>query len=258
MERITLYRVKPPRLDRKRFDSIARSLGIKAEVVEAEDAIAVRDEWRTVAYAQPGSKFGGLLFFTDQSVSLGAVSDRLPDARAVKGWADEFLKSHRLLPKAVDKVKIETRAYQTKAVTFNGKQRKEVGAKTELASDITLNGIRVVGPRAKIRMVFKTPKQPALIHRGLWEGLEVYEERDLLRENDAVGIVKHRLSQTRERKLHADVIDARLAYFAAPFCGGPDLLTPFYFIEVQYEDLGSSHGRATQGPRQLFQVPAYR
>lgn len=103
MERITLYRVKPPRLDRKRFDSIARSLGIKAEVVEAEDAIAVRDERRTVAYAQPGSKFGGLLFFTDQSVSLGAVSDRLPDARAVKGWADEFLKSHRLLPKAVDK-----------------------------------------------------------------------------------------------------------------------------------------------------------
>jgi hypothetical protein len=53
------------------------------------------------------------------------------------------------------------------------------------------------------------------------------------------------------------VVDVRLAYFATEYHGGPDLLSPYYFVEVEYEDR-TAQERQAQGPRQMLWLPAYR
>jgi hypothetical protein len=124
-------------------------------------------------------------------------------------------------------------------------------------SRAAINDRYVTGPRAKLRLVFKNDKTPAWIHRALWQRLEVFEERPLLMEDEAYRKVSDRISGRGETRKTWRMIDIRLAYFAGEFCSAPDLLLPYYFIEVEFSD-PKDQTRDRQGPRQLIQIPASR
>jgi hypothetical protein len=97
-----------------------------------------------------------------------------------------------------------------------------------------------------------------MIHCGLWEHIEVYEEREWIREHDVVKIIKEKLSSRCCDQKGYDIIDINLAYYAREFSGGPDLLAPYYFIEIEFVDSNAEKVQIAQGPRQIFNLPAYR
>jgi hypothetical protein len=57
---------------------------------------------------------------------------------------------------------------------------------------------------------------------------------------------------------YCNIISTRLAYFANEYAGGSDLLAPYYFVEVEFEDPKAKQNEIAQGPRQIFWLPAYR
>ncbi len=262
MSEVFIYKTKSQQLKPEQFTKIARNLGIRKKLVQTDEALAVHDSDCALVYGQPGSKFGGVLFFTDQSKSMGEMTEKLPDSKKVKRWADEFLNEFKLIPeKSKDRTirfNLSTMGTQTHAITFDGKERKKKKIKTEIKSKITLNDVAVVGPRAKVRMVFNDPKRPLMIHCGLWKHIEVFEKRELVREHDIIKVIKEKLARREERKVCYDVVDIKLAYFAREFEGGPDLLAPYYFIEIEFEDEKGRESGISQGPKQIFWLPAYR
>jgi hypothetical protein len=263
MANVTLYRMKPARMGPEAIAKLARKLEIDAKPVASDDAVAVRDDRRTLVYAQPCSRMGGVLFYTDQAASLGAPVKKAVDPRRAKAWADRFLEEFRLLPKPTDgkhgRFALETYGYVNEGVVFDGRSRKRMAVGTVVGSKATLDGLPVSGPRGRIKMIFKDAERPAFIHRGLWDALEPYEEREIVREHDAVAAVRGELERRRDCGTpFYDVVDVKLAYWADAFGGGPDLLAPSYFVEVEYKDLNPKDRPDLQGPRQLIRVPAYR
>ena len=264
MSNVLLYRTTPKRMRAEEFSKIAGTLGVDQKPVETDEALAAHDSTKALVYAQPGAKLGGVLFYTDQSKSMGEVPEQVTDARRAKGWSDEFLNGFGLIPERTKDEQIdfhfETTGYANDAVTFDGKERRKRKSKTEIASRITLNGIAVTGPRANVRMAFQDREIPIMIHCGLWERIEVYEERELVREHDVARAVKDKLAE-RNKCCCKDanrINDIKLAYLAAEYTGGPDVLAPYYFIEVEFEDRRAKELGVEQGPRQAFWLPAYR
>lgn len=262
MTKIFLYRLKHEKMKREKFTKIAQDLGMEIKPVETDEAIAAHDSTRALAYAQPGAKFAGLLFYTDQSKGVAEDIIKLTDEKRAKRWADSFLERFDLLPRKIrdERIKLhfETSNYQTKAVTFDGKERSKKKIKTEISSKTTLNDILVEGPRSKVRMIFKDQEKPIMMHLGMWENIEVFEERELIRKHDVFTIVKEKLAHRQKCGINYDIVDIRLAYYADEFRGGPDLLVPYYFVEVEYEDKKARELGITEGARQIFPVPAYR
>lgn len=262
MSNIYLYKTRAAHATADSFMKIARKLGIDGKSIETDEALAVNDKKRALLYGQPCSKYAGLLFFTDQSKSLGEVSEKSLSEKRAKRWADEFLKEFDLIPRKTDdrriKLSFATSSYQADAVVFDGKERTKAKVKTEVASKISLGDIPVTGPRAKVRMGFKEDEKPVMIHCGLWEEIEVYEEKELVREHDIVKTVKEKLAKRSNCKAVTAIVDVKLAYFAGEFAGGPDLLAPYYFIDVEFEDKDGREQGIEQGPRQLIWLPAYR
>ena len=262
MSQIFLYKTRAQRMEKKNFSKMAEMLKLSKKLAETEEALLAHDGVRTLVYGQPCATMAGVLFYTDQERSLGEIPEKTLDVKRAKKWSDEFLKDFNLLPQKSDderiSLKFETVAYATEAVTFDGKKRERVKVNTEIASRITLNDIPVIGPRAKVRMAFKELEKPVMIHCGLWERMEIHEEKEKLREHDVVRTVKERLDKRRCDKIFYDIRDVRLAYFAREFSGGPDILAPYYFIEIEFADDNGEKSRKTQGPRQIFHIPAFR
>jgi hypothetical protein len=262
MAKIFLFRLKQEKMTREKFTEIAQDLGMKVEPVETEEAIAAHDSTSALAYAQPGAKFAGLLFYTDQSTGVAEDVKKLLDEKSAKRWADSFLERFNLNSRKIEderiKLLFETSSYQTQAITFDGKERSKTNIKTEISSKTTLNDIPVEGPRSKVRMIFKDQEKPIMMHLGLWENIEVFEERELIREHDVYTVVKEKLINRHKGGKNFDIIDIILAYYADEFRGGPDILAPYYFVEVEYEDKKAREQGISDGPRQIFTVPAYR
>jgi len=262
MSPIFLYKTQAQRMPKNNFSKMAEMMGMGKKIVETEEALAVHDGTRALVYGQPCATMAGVLFYTDNEKSLGEIPEKTLDTKIAKRWSDDFLKGFNLLPKKTEDeridLKFETTVYYTEAVTFDGKKRERVKVNTEIASRISLNGIPVIGPRAKLRMAFKDKEKPVMIHRGLWERIDVYEERERIREHDVVSAVKESLCKRRCDKSFYDIRDIRLAYFAREFSGGPDVLAPHYFIEIEFPDDIAEKSRRTQGPRQILHLPAYR
>ena len=238
-------------------------MGIKGKPVFTDDAVLLKDDTRALAYSQSCGKLAGLLFYADQSVAWAEVADKLVADKRARDWAGALLDKFKLLPAKSDDGKIALdfalTADQTEAVVFDGKARKRVKAKTDVGATIAVNGIPVVGPRGKVRMIFKSAERPVMMHVALWESLSVYEERELVSEHDVVRTVRDKLdSRTECSKRNYDVRDVRLVYYAHEFAGGPDLLAPWYFVEVQLRDPRHNDARDAQGPRQVMRIPAYR
>ena len=262
MKKIFLYRLKQEKMKSEKFSDIAQDFRIKNKLVKTDEAIAVQDGIRALVYAQPGAKFAGLLFYTDQSKGTAEDVKKLIDKKSAKHWADSFLERFDLLPQKIKderiKMHFEIISDQTEAVVFDGKERRKKKIKTEISSKITLNDIPVEGPRSKVRMIFKDQEEPIMMHIGMWENIEVFEERELIREHDVYTIVKEKLAQRQKGGRNYDIVDIRLAYYADEFRGGPDLLVPYYFVEVEYEDKKARELGITEGIRQIFPIPAYR
>jgi hypothetical protein len=263
MASITLYRMRPARLNSEALTKISRHLGIRGIAQEVDEGIAMSNEKQALVYSQPCSRLGGVLFYIDQTQSLAEPIKKPLEEEKAKEWADEFLKKFSLLPKPHEveriQLKLDTVSYRTDGIVFDGKERKRVPIKTEIASNISLNSIQVVGPRAKIRMVFKEKERPVLIHLGLWESLEVYEEHELVREHDAVDTVREKLARrSRCGEAFYDITEVKLAYFAREFKGGPDLLAPYFFVEVEHRDEKLKAPPNAQQPKHVIWFPAYR
>jgi hypothetical protein len=143
----------------------------------------------------------------------------------------------------------------TNGVVFDGRERREVPVKADLVSRITVNDVPVTGPRAKVRMTFKTGAQPILLHRGLWERLEFAGELRVADEERVHAGVLDRLGDRRGGSPRSRILRTRLAYHAAEYTGGPDLLAPSYFVEVEHRAPGGD-GQQRQQPRQVIRVPA--
>lgn len=262
MTKIYLYRVKAAAMKKEKFAAIAKELGIKSKFIETEDALAIHDTARALAYAQPSAKFAGLLFFSDQLQATAGDVKKPIDPKSAKAWTDNFMERFDLLPGKIGderiKLRYETLSDQTEAVIFDGKERTKKKIKTEVRSQMSLNDIPVEGPRSKVRMIFKELDRPIMIHLGMWESIEIYEERELIREHDVYTIVKEKLAQRQKNEINYDIVDIKLAYYADEFKGGPDLLIPYYFVEIEYEDKKGREMGIAQGARQIFPVPAYR
>lgn len=260
---IFLFKRTIAQMPADRFGKLAASLRLKGELVKTDEALFLRNDTRSMAYAQPCAKFAGLLFYADQSVAWGETSEKLVSEERARTWAGELLKKFSLLPKQDDnkniRLEFELAGVQAPAVTFDGKERHQVKVKTDVLSKIALNGIPVVGPRGTMRMIFKGDEHPVMMHVGLWESLAVFEERELVREHDAVRTVHERLTQRSDCASRPyKVNDVRLAYFADEFRGGPDLLAPEYHVEVELRDPRAKGKESIQGPRQVIRLPAYR
>jgi hypothetical protein len=241
---------------------MAAHLALRGKPAQSEEALFVHDDTRSLAYAQPCAKFAGLLFFVDRSAAIGDIPEKLASEKRARDWATGFLDEFGLLPgKGKDeriRLDIEVAATQSEAVRFNGKERRRLKASTEIRSRISVNGIPVSGPRAKVRMIFKAGDRPIMAHVGLWESLSVFDERELVREHDVVRTLRDSLADRRACGTAYDVREVRLAYFADEFRGGPDLLLPYYFIEIESRDPRPPGKESRQGPRQLIRLPAYR
>jgi hypothetical protein len=262
MTKIAIFRTRPQKLDQERFTKLASHFGIEKKIVETEEALAVHDSARALAYAQPGSKFGGLLFFTDQTQSLGDLKEKPLDLKSAQRWSDEFLREHKLIPQKPEDPKIgfhfETSCTANEAVVFDGKERKKNWIATDISAAISLNGIPAGGPRAKVRMVFKGRKIPLVVHCAIWDKIEVFEERELVGQDEVMHAVKEKLAGRKEEKTRFGISNIRLSYFAREYEGGPDLLAPYYFMDVEFEDRRGKKMGIAQGPRQMFWVPACR
>ena len=263
MTNIQVFRIQNERLEKDKFAAIAEHLGVRGDIKATPEALFVQDKQRALAYALPGARFAGLLFFTDQSQGLGASVDRAPGNEEAERWTHEFLQRFQLGPRALDDQRIRTsfatRVLRTEAVQERdeGRELRRAPVKTDIISDLRVNDRYVTGPRAKVRLVFKNAKQPAWIHRSLWDRLDVFEERPLLSEDEAHRKVAERITRRGETRKTWRMNSIRLAYFAGEFCGGPDLLLRYYFVEVEFRD-PKDRQMTRQGPRQLIQIRACR
>ena len=260
---IYLFKRTTKKLPPELFTKLAAHLNIKGKPAETDEAFFIGDGIRALAFARSCATFAGLLFFADQSVAWGECTDKPVSEARARSWASDLFKKFDLAPKGGDDKRIRLdfglEAFQSEAVVFNGKERRRVKAKTDVMAKIALNGVPVVGPRGKVRMIFKEAERPVMVHAGTWDGLSVFEERELVRDHDVVRAVRDGLARREEcGKRPYCIRDVRLVYFADEFRGGPDLLAPEYHVEVEFRDPRYSGKEQIQGPRQVVRLPAYR
>ncbi len=261
MAQIPVFRIHNQRIENDRFGAIAEHLQMRGKLIETEEALFMQDKQRALAYALPGSRFAGLLFFTNQSESIARPLDRADGIDEVEAWTDDFIKHFRLGPlESKDeriRVSLAIKARRTESAIEEGKEGERitrVPVKLDVVSDLRVNDYHVTGPRAKVRLVFKNAQAPISMHHAQWEKLEMFEERPMLDEDEARSKVADRLLARGKPAFKWQLVSMRLAYFAGEFKGGPDLLLPYYFAEVEFVNPKDELGR--QGPRQLIQVPA--
>jgi hypothetical protein len=262
-ESICLFKRQTRSLGVAQFEALTHQLRIDGKPLVTDEALCCSDGTRTLAYAQPCARFASLLFFTDQSVAWGEASGKTIPAKRAKDWTEKLLETFELLPRRVDderiRFELELDAQETDAVVFDGKERRRIKAKTDVFSRAKLNGIEVVGPRAKARLVFKAAELPVMLHVGLWESLSVYEERERVREHDVARTVAERLTERgRCEGRSYRLCDIRLVYMAEEFRGAPDLLVPEYLVEIELRGDRHQEKNAPIPPRQVLRVPAYR
>lgn len=260
MSGIPIFKMKARQLSRNLMSEMAQYLRVKAKAMASDEGIAFSDGKRSLAYGQPCARMAGVLLFTDQNRGMAEPIKRVVPVASAKRWTDGFLKKFKLYPSPLKEEKVildfSTEAVHTDAILFDGKERRKQRVKTDVSSRILINDIPVTGPRAKVRMVFKDVERPIFIYCALWADLEIFEERELVSQHDVFLTVKEKLADRQCRTPRYTVGDVRLAYFAPKFKGGPDLLEPYYFVEIEYADPKNQKGVEIQGPRQVFWIPA--
>jgi hypothetical protein len=266
MPTIPVFRMVAPRLDRNRVSALAGALGLRGKTHDSEDAVAVQDEARVLVQAGPCAKLAGVILYVNHAGSLGAIHDAPIEPARAGEWLGRFLDRHDLnpVPPAGEHAQLEREPWArfTEAVVFDGRERRRVKARTDAGVRLRINGTPVSGPRTRIRAVFGGSENPLMVHVAAWERLETYTEGELIREHDVIAELERSMRGRKDCGMAIHVkSDVRLAYAATEeFRGSPDLLAPYYFVEIESPRRNDRPGAADPGPapRQLRKLPAWR
>ena len=146
----------------------------------------------------------------------------------------------------------------TEAVMETGEkgEAERVPMRVDVSSDVQLDGLPVVGPRAKVRAAFGDGRVPQFMHVGLWESVDVYKTGELIPKDRLHKIIDDS-ARRRERKIDLRVRDINLAYWAREYRGGADILEPYYFVEIEHLGADEQQEEGGSGPRQVLQFLAY-
>jgi hypothetical protein len=264
MSTISLYRMIAPKVDAAALRNVAKDLRLGDTLAKSDDALAIHDDSRVLVRAGSCAKFAGMLLYVNHHASLGTVHEKPIEPERAGKWMSGFLERHNLSFGKIndERARLEVTPYSryTDAVVFDGRERKRVHARTDAGVRVTLNGIAVSGPRTRIRAVFGNDELPLMAHVAVWERLEHHAEVELVRGHDVLAALEKSLKGRTECAAAFHVRNVNLAYAAAEeFQGRPDLLAPFYFVEIESPSRESKPGTAPdQGPRQLMKIPAWR
>ena len=264
MSTIALFRMTAPGLDQAQLRRVAESLRLGDRVAESDDAIAFHDDARLLVRAGSCARLAGVLTYVNHRSGLGAIHDKPIDPERAGRWLGDFIEKHSLNPAktSIDRARVELRPWSryTEAVVFDGKERKRVRARTDAGIRFALNGIAISGPRTRIRAVFGSDEAPLMLHVAVWDRLEHYADAELVREHDVLAALEKSLRGRKDCDVVVRANALRLAYAASEeFHGRPDLLAPYYFVEVESPIRGSkSRTDGGQPPRQLLKIPAWR
>jgi hypothetical protein len=261
MSTIPLFRMTSPQLNRDVLQRAAEAFRLGDKVAGSDDAIAVNDDARVLVRAGACARFAGVLLYVNHRAALGAIYEKPIDPEPAGRWLGEFLEKHSLGPGKVDgRPKLETLPWArvTEAVVFDGKERRRVRARTDAGVRFRLNGLAISGPRTRIRAVFGNDELPIMLHVAVWERLEHYADAELVRSHDVVATLERSIRGRTDCNLTIRIKDIRLVYSATEeFHGSPDLLAPYYLLELQSPYRGSKGGNE-EGPMQLLKIPAWR
>ena len=261
MSTISLFRMTAPQINRESLQHAAEGLRLGDKVEVSADAIAVHDKDRVLVRAGACAKFAGVLLYVNHRGALGAIHEKPVEPERAGRWLGEFLNRHSLRPgKVDDRAKLEALPWSrvTDAVIFDGKERKRVPARTDAGVRLRLNGLAVSGPRTRIHAVFGNDELPLMLHVAVWERLEHYADAELVRSHDVVATLERSIRGRRDCNLTIRIKDIRLVYAASEEShGSPDLLAPYYLVELQ-SPYRASKGDGDQGPLQLLKIPAWR
>jgi hypothetical protein len=261
MATISLFRMTAPQLDRDVLRGVAKALRLDDNVTTSEDAAAVHDDERVLVRGGSCAKFAGVLLYLNHRSALGEVHEKPIDPKRADRWLEDFLEKHALGPGKVDgpaKLELLPWSRVTEAVVFDGKERRRVPARTDAGIRFRLNGLTVSGPRTRIRAVFGRDELPLMLHVAVWERLEHYADAELVRAHDVVAALERSVRGRTDCNLTVRIQNVRLVYSASEeFQGRPDLLAPYYLIEVQSPYRGAK-APTEDLPRQLLRLPAWR
>jgi hypothetical protein len=261
MATISLFKMKAPQLDAEMMSRIAQHLRMGGKPAESDEASIVQDKGRVLVRADACAKLAGVLLYVNHASSLGAVHEKPIGADRAAHWLGDFLEKHKLGPGKTDdtraRVEVASWSRTTEAVVFDGKERKRLPARTDAGLRMTLNGLPISGPRTRVRAVFGTSEIPLMVHVAVWERLEHHDDAELVREHEVVETLERSMRGRTECNLTPRIRDVRLEYAASEeFHGRPDLLAPYYFVEVESPFRGAKAD--AQAPRQLMKIPAWR
>jgi hypothetical protein len=99
-----------------------------------------------------------------------------------------------------------------------------------------------------------------MVHVAVWDRLEHHADAELVRAHDVIATLEKSIRGRRDCDLVVHAKALRLAYAASEeFQGRPDLLAPYYFVEVESPYRGAKENAGGgQAPRQLLKIPAWR
>jgi hypothetical protein len=259
MSNVNIFRYRPRHMDADRFRSVARDLRLDGEFAQGEEGMVLHNKRQILTWSQPGAKFGGLLFFLDRDRSLAEPARELVRVESIQEYMSEFLERWHLMPvQGRHEVSVRLAAKVTEAVIETGEksEAERVPMRVDVSSHVQLDGLPVIGPRAKVRAAFGDGKVPQFMHVGLWETVDLYKTGELIPKDRLHKIIDDRVRR-REKPVELRVRDINLAYWAREYRGGADLLEPYYFVEIEHLGTDEEHDEGGSGPRQVLQFLAY-
>ena len=259
MSKVNIFRYRPQHMQVDMFRTIAQELRLDGEFVQGDEGMVIFNKSQILTWSQPNAKFGGLLFYADRKRSLAERAKTLQSVDLVKKHMSGFLERSRLLPShGQHDVSVKLEAKITNAMMEYGEKGEvaSVPMRVDVSSQIQLDDLPVIGPRAKVRAAFGDGETPQFLHVGLWETLDVLETVELIPRDRLQKFIDNR-TKRREKKIEMRVRDTNLAYWAREYRGGVDILEPYYFVEVEHLEFNQRKRKAGYGPRQVLQFPAY-
>lgn len=258
MSKINIFRYRPKHMEKDLFYNIANDLRFKGEFVQGEEGMVIYNDEQVMTWSQPNAKFGGVLFYTDRNRSLAKPAKRLAEVESVREYMNGFLKRSQLMPDSgKHEVSVKLKAKVTDAMIETGEKEevKRVPMRVDVYSDIRLDDVPVMGPRAKIRAAFDG-ETPQFLHIGLWETVDVYKTGELIPKDHLLKIIDEK-ARNRKGKINLQVQDIYLAFWAREYCGGADILEPYYFVEVEHLASDKRKREEGAGPKQVLRFLAY-
>jgi hypothetical protein len=257
MTRIAIALVRPAKLDFDRLRSLAEQFHLDGEQIEAENAIAINGRSGAVVHGQPTNRMGGVTTAVDLTRGIATSEGEPLPVEAAASMTTEILERHGLGAAGLrSEFELDWRidARTTEAVTFDGKERRRHPVKTDVRARVFLNEVPVSGPRTGASLTFTDSEVPLRMMVTSWASLERYGERELIEKDEVLAELQSAVKHRNGRTDGLEVRSANLAFWAAPYAGGADLLEPSWFVEVEHTDVDTDG----QAPRQLLRLPATR